>query len=477
MMRNMMKKRFGKLQNRIKKGCCLALTAVICVGAAFGMAGVDAKAASWPTGPSVGAASAIVVEANTGTILYQKDAHTQRYPASITKIMTTLLALENCELDETVTYSEDAVYKTEGSGIYRNVGEQMTLEQTLYAVMLESANECAYATAEHVTGGDYQAFVDMMNERAIELGCKNTHFNNPHGLPDTQHLTTAYDMAMISAEAIKNDMFRTLCSTKRYELPATNKSQPLTMLNHHKMISNHITAQYLYDGCIGGKTGFTVAARNTLVTYAERDGMLLVCVVLKCEGTSYDDTITLFNYCFDNFKVFNVAENETRYSSDVSDSSTMMTQNEAFAQLDEDAVIVLPKDADFMETETEVSYEGTSDDAMGSLVYRYGDRIVGQADVVKTGAQVDTYHFAEGNADLDESDLAALQGAIDVEEEKHPAGMIIIIIVIAALAVFLVFVVRAKMASRYWRNARHPERQYVRIRNRKRRRRRRRGRW
>lgn len=457
---------------RIKKIACLTLTAMLCVGAAFGLTTQEAKAASWPSGIDVGAASAIVIEANTGTILYEKDAHTQRYPASITKIMTTLLALENCELDEIVTYSEDAVYKTEGSGIFRNVGEQMTLEQTLYAVMLESANECAYATAEHVTGGDYQAFIDMMNARAAELGCLNTHFNNPHGLPDEQHLTTAYDMAMIAKAAIKNDMFRTLCSTVRYELPATNKSQPLTMLNHHKMISNHITAEFLYDGCIGGKTGYTQVARNTLVTYAERDGMLLVCVVMRCEGTTYQDTIKLLDYCFANFKVMNVAENETRYSSDVSNSSTMMTQNEAFAQLDEDAVIVLPKGADFMETETEVSYESGGDGAMGSLVYRYGDRVVGQADVVKTGAQVDAYNFAEGNSDIETSDIAVLQG--EVEAEKHPASIIIIIVVIIALAVFLVFVVRAKLHSRRWRNMRHPDRQYVRIRNRKRRRRRRR---
>lgn len=450
------------------------LTTILCVGACFGL-GVKVVNAesSWPSGVDVGAASAIVMEANTGTILYEKDAHTQRYPASITKILTTLLALENCDLDETVTYSEDAVYKTEGSGIYRNVGEQMSLEDTLYAVMLESANECAYATAEHVTGGDYEAFIKMMNDRATELGCLNTHFTNSNGLPDPEHVTTAYDMALISREAIKNEMFRTIISTVRYDLPATNMSQPLTMFNHHKMISNNLTAEYLYEGCVGGKTGFTKAARSTLVTYAERDGMMLICVVMKCEATSYDDTIKLLDYCFDNFQVWNVADNETRYSSDVSDSSTMMTQNEAFAQLDEDALIVLPKGADFMDTETEVSYESTNEGAMGSLIYRYGDRVVGQADVVKTGAEVDTYNFAEGNnEDIDPSDVEALQG--EVEEESHLAGKIVIIVVIAALAVFLFFVIRAKMYSRRWRNMRHPDRQYVRIRNRKRRRRRRR---
>ena len=456
-----------------KKTGCLVMTILLCAGMVFGLTTKEVKAeVSWPSGITVGAESAIVMEVNTGTILYEKNSHTKRYPASITKIMTTMLALENCELDETVTDSEDAVYKTEGSGIYRNVGEQMSLEDTLYAVMLESANECAYATAEHVTGGDYDAFIQMMNDRATELGCQDTNFTNPHGLPDEQHVTSAYDMALISAAAIKDDMFRTLVSTVRYDLPATNKSLPLAMFNHHKMISNNLTAEYLYDYAIGGKTGFTQAARSTLVTYAEKDGMLLVCVVMKCEGTHFTDTINLFNYCFDNFQMYSVAENETRYSSDVSNSSTMMTQNEAFAQLDEDAMVILPKGADFLETETEVSYEDGGEGAMGSLVYRYGDKVVGRADVVVTGAQVDTYDFAEGNHDIETSDITVLQGK--VEEKGNPVVLVVIIIVIAALAVFLFFVIRSKLSSRHWRNMRHPDRQYVRIRNKKRRRRRRR---
>ena len=137
----------------------------------------------WPEAPDVQSASAIVMEASTGTILYEKNSMDAHYPASITKIMTTLLALENGNLSDTVTFSSDAVYKTEGSGIARDVGEQMTLEQCLYAVMLESANECAYAVAEHI-GGTMENFVSMMNQKAAELGCQNTHFNNPHGLQD-----------------------------------------------------------------------------------------------------------------------------------------------------------------------------------------------------------------------------------------------------------------------------------------------------
>ncbi len=470
----MKKQKVLKHSNVIKRGLYLILAAAVCAGSLFVLGTTNAKAeTTWPGGITVGAESAIVMEASTGTVLYEKNMHSKRYPASITKIMTTMLALEHCELDEIVTYSEDAVYKTEGSGIYRNVGEQMTLEDTLYAVMLESANECAYATAEHVTGGDYEAFVKMMNDKATELGCLNTNFTNSNGLPDEQHVTTCYDMALISREAIKDDMFRTLVSTKRYDLPATNKSLPLAMFNHHKMISNNITAQYLYKYAIGGKTGYTNAARSTLVTYAEKDGMMLICVVMKCSGTHFTDTINLFNYCFDNFKVLNVAENETRYSSDAQGSATMMTQNDAFAELDQNAVVVLPKDANFLDTTTEVSYEAGNEGAMGSLLYYYGDRQVGQADVVITGAKVDTYDFEESNTEeVDKSQLPLFEN--EKEKEKHPIALIIILIVIAALAVFVISVIRYKMRSRYWRTIRHPDRQYVKIRNRKRRRRRRR---
>lgn len=157
------------------------------------------------------------------------------YPASITKIMTTLLALENGNLSDMVTFSDDAINNTEGSGIARDYGEQMTLEQCLYGVMLESANECAYAVAEHV-GGTVENFVDMMNAKAKELGCTNTHFANPHGLQDENHYTTAHDMALIAQAAYQNETFRIIIGTKMYTIPPTNKHAEETVLrNHHDM--------------------------------------------------------------------------------------------------------------------------------------------------------------------------------------------------------------------------------------------------
>ena len=184
----------------MKRGICAVLAAILFIATPM-----SAKAdVYWPEGPSIATPSAIVIEINSGAVLYEKNSDQVSYPASITKILTTLLALENSELDEVVTFSDDAINYNQGdtSHIARDYGEQMTMKECLYAVMLESANECAYAVAEHVgqkLGGNYQTFIDLMNERAKELGCTNTHFTNANGLPDENHWTSARDMALISA--------------------------------------------------------------------------------------------------------------------------------------------------------------------------------------------------------------------------------------------------------------------------------------
>ncbi|MCC8150894.1 MAG: D-alanyl-D-alanine carboxypeptidase [Lachnospiraceae bacterium] len=431
----------------------------------------SAEEVPWPSGPEASAESAIVMEANTGTVLYEKDADTQRYPASITKILTTLLALENSSLDEVVTFSEDAVYKNEGdsSHIARDIGEEMTMEQCLYAVMLESANECAYAVAEHVGGGDYQTFIDMMNEKAAELGCTNTNFTNANGLPDEDHVTTCRDMALIAQAAIQNNTFRQIIGTTSYTIPPTNKHDEETPLNnHHRMISSYKGTQYLYEYCLGGKTGYTVAAGNTLVTYAEKDGMLLICVVMKTTS-HYDDTISLFDYCFENYSMYNVSESETRYEDSSSGSSTLFGESEAFAVLDSEAEIILPVGADFSDTEVEVSYDNVSDSVLGTLVYSYGGKQVGTADVVATGASGVLYEFGEAAASADsvtESDSsgeskeelsASAEGETVTDgtssggigavlsglKDKLPGNYLIVkIIVIAAAVVAALFLIR-----------------------------------
>lgn len=258
--------------------------------------------AGWPQGPAVWAEAAVVMDLDSQTLLYSKNMDNVKYPASITKIMTTLLAIENSSLRERVTFSENAIYGIErdSSHIGIRVGEILSMEDCLYGMMLESANEVCLAVAEHISGS-VDAFVELMNQRAAQLGCTNTHFTNPNGLPDENHYTTAHDMALIARAAYSLPMFRQLCQTQTYVIPKTNMcGEERWLNNHHKMLPEGI---YAYDGCTGGKTGFTQAALNTLVTFAERDGRRLVCVSLRTNGRQiYADTAALLDYGFQNFQ-------------------------------------------------------------------------------------------------------------------------------------------------------------------------------
>ncbi|MBE5915785.1 MAG: D-alanyl-D-alanine carboxypeptidase [Pseudobutyrivibrio ruminis] len=359
---------------------------------------LNVKAADyWPSGIDVVAESAIVMEQETGTILYSKNMDDQHYPASITKIMTALLVLENCDLDETVTFSAEAVYGTElgSSSIARDVGEEMTVEQTLYGMMLESANECAYALGEHVAG-DIPTFVDMMNERAKELGCTNTHFNNTNGLPDEEHYTSAHDMALIARAAYAIPKFAEIVGTKNYTIPPTNKHEDSTPLNnHHQMLHYYKTNKYLYEYCMGGKTGYTVVAGATLVTYAKKDGMTLICVVMKDNTTDqYLDTTNLFEYCFDNFNAYAVSEFAS-ISEDNTDITGILSENSELIKVDENGLIVIPKTASVLDVASEVvPYSDENNKSIiGQLRYTYAGKSVGCANLVFTNAETGSYPF------------------------------------------------------------------------------------
>lgn len=274
--------------------------------------------AGWPAGPAVWAESAIVMDLDSGTFLYSKNMDAVKYPASITKIMTTLLAIENSSPNERVTFSENAIYGIErdSSHIGIRVGEILSMDECWYGMMLESANEVCLAVAEHISGS-VDGFVELMNQKATELGCINTHFTNPNGLPDENHYTTAHDMALIAQAAYNNKTFRQVCRTQIYCIPKTNKcGEERWLNNHHKMLPKGV---YAYNGCTGGKTGFTMAALNTLVTYAERDGRRLVCVSLRTNGAQiYTDTASMLDYGFNNF------QNITLYSRKASAGAHML---------------------------------------------------------------------------------------------------------------------------------------------------------
>lgn len=255
----------------------------------------------WVKGPQIEGESAILVDMFTGAVLYSKNADKAQYPASITKIMTALLGCENLDPSQKFTMSQSAAYgisDSNSSSIYADTGEEFTIEQALMAIMLQSANEMTLAVAE-LTTGSTKKFVEQMNLKARQLGCTNTHFNNPNGLPDEIHYTTASDMAKIARAAWFNPTFRKFASTQYYEIPPTNKfAETRYLLNHHKMMKNQA---YAYNGVLGGKTGYTEAAGNTLVTYAKNDNTYLVAVVLQSVNGAYADTANLLDYGFNNF--------------------------------------------------------------------------------------------------------------------------------------------------------------------------------
>ncbi len=422
----------------------------------------------WPTGPDINSPCAVVMEVNTGAVLYEKNSHEQHYPASITKILTTYLAIENSEMDEIVTFSADAVYKNEGdsSHISRDLDEQMTMEQTLYGVMLESANECAYAVAEHVgqkNGGDYQTFIDMMNEKAEELGCKDTHFNNSNGLPDENHYTSAYDMGLISCEAYKNDKFRKITGTKNYSIPPTNKhADPTPLNNHHKILHPYQNGNYVNPYCTGGKTGFTKVANSTLVTYAEKDGLTLCVVIMNANSPDhFNDTNTLIEYCFSNFQALNISENEGKEGTSGEKDLGLLNNNESFVNISGE-YIVLPNNAKFSDAKHEI--DNKDDNSEATIKYTYAGHDVGKVKLVASKVKVEDSLF-DGKNKVSDKDVIKVKPAF------------VIIIVIAIIALLLLIYFGKKFTENYYvfrhnREVRREQRDRFRVRKQKRRRRR-----
>ncbi|MDD6057719.1 MAG: D-alanyl-D-alanine carboxypeptidase [Clostridiales bacterium] len=408
---------------------------------------IELKAAEyWPEEPAILSEAAILMEASSGAILYEKNSHDAHYPASITKILTTLVALENSDLNEIVTFSDRAIDETMGSSIARDYGEQMTMEQCLYAVMLASANECAFAVAEHV-GGTMENFVAMMNARAKELGCTTTKFTNPHGLHEDNHYTSAYDIAQIAQAAYENETFRILTGTKVYTIPPTNKhpNEETILRNHHDMLSNYraSNAKYLYPYCTGGKTGYTDEANSTLVTYAEKDGMTLICVVMRVQSPGqFEDTTNLLQYGFDNFQLFPIAENEKQVSVQEEAGAGVLNQNKSFVDIDERANVVLPKTAEFADAVSEITIDHTNYDVVGTISYTYAGHTVGKAAIQKVNAKVETFAFDNQSSDAkgEKKRVATI---------KIKPGYIFFLVLVLALFAALIFLLK-KVYDNYY---------------------------
>ncbi|MGI6072914.1 MAG: serine hydrolase [Lachnospiraceae bacterium] len=278
----------------------------------------------WPIPPEIDCGSAVMLEVNTEAVLFSKSPDRRRYPASITKLLTCLLALENCSLNETVTFSQAAVDIEEGaSNIGAVAGEEMSMKDVLYALMLPSGNECANAVAEHVAGS-VENFAEMMNARAAELGCTDSHFTNPHGLYDENHYSTAADIAIIAKTAFNNSAFCEIISHSSYTISPTNKSDARTVENTHAMIIPN--SSYYYDAVVGGKTGYLPESGRCLVTLAKQNGLTLVVVCLFSPTYSgvFPDTQELLDYAFNGFSLNNISESETRFSFSCEESKIVL---------------------------------------------------------------------------------------------------------------------------------------------------------
>ena len=265
----------------------------------------------WPQGPEITSEAAVILEDSTGTTLYAKNMDEVLYPGSTVKIMTCLLALENSNLTDEVTMTATGVSGVTdgGANISAQLDEVFTMEQCLYAIMVASANDIALQVAEHI-GGSVENFVAMMNTRAAQLGCTNTVFTNPTGLPDENQHTTAHDMALIMKAATENPSFSPIASANTYTIPATNVSGGARSLTSKFTMTNNSSDAY-YQGCLGGKEGFTEASQSTLVCSAQRNDVTLICVILKgASGQTDDEAITLLDYGFSNFQLLTLGQDD-----------------------------------------------------------------------------------------------------------------------------------------------------------------------
>lgn len=249
----------------------------------------------------VSARSAILIEQESGRILYSKDIHTERRIASITKIMTAILAVESGEMKEFVKVSDSAV-RTEGSSLYLQPNEKIKLENLVYGLMLRSGNDAAVAIAEHI-GGSLEGFAFLMNQKAAEIGMVNTEFANPHGLDDHEnHYSTAYDMALLTRYAMNSEEFKKIFGTKVYRAPNPNEKWDRIWKNKNKLLTG------LYSYSTGGKTGYTKLANRTLVSTASKDGLDLIAVTIDASD-DWNDHIHLFNTGFKNYQLVKLVKN------------------------------------------------------------------------------------------------------------------------------------------------------------------------
>ncbi len=395
----------------------------------------------WTQGPQIYSESGIVMDVDSGAILYAKNIDDRHYPASITKIMTALVALQNYDMTEIVEFTWDDIGFLEYGDAHIGIKpeEQVGMEDCMYGMLLASANEVSHAIGAHMEGG-YEEFLRVMNEVSEGLGCQNSHWMNTHGLHDPEHYTSCRDMAIISSEVFQYDKFREITGTYQHTIPVTNiTDETRTFQQNHKMLREWDDRYYEY--CVGGKTGYTDQALTTLVTFATKtnaDGVdvNLVAVVMRTHGggnNAYVDTEEMLNYAFDNFSKVAVTK-ET-------------VENENIASLEPSAYVMVPNGVTEEELEFEFEASESLGDKTGKVLCTYGTAAVGTIDVTMTDECYNEIHNIETIDAAEESDKSDKK---DLDDEKKDVWVILVIAGAAGivLIVVLFIVVRRSVCQK-----------------------------
>lgn len=378
--------------------CCLLISQLFLIT-------VYAKP-DWPSDTDIQAESGIVIDADSGAVIFGKNMHGQYPPASITKILTALIVLERAKPEDMVTFSKDSVLNVEaGSGNKLNVtdGDKLSVEDCLYSLILHSCNQAANALAEHVAGSR-EDFVKLMNQKLEELGCTESHFENPSGLNGENQYVSAYDMALIAKAAYSNKKLVEIGSALSHKIPpTTNNPEGLTIYNEHRLVkTSESSSEFYFPAAVAGKTGYLIKAGNTLVTYAEQDGRRLISVILKGSPRQYFvDGKNLLQFGYDRFENFKIDGNETSY---IQGEEPVVVGEKNFQpselELEQGQFITLPKDAKFSDASKTLVTElpkGSPKGAVALIRYTYNDRNVGQAYLIaKSGTSESDQATGEG---------------------------------------------------------------------------------
>lgn len=409
---------------------------------------------------SVKAKAAMLVDMNNGRVIYEQNADERIYPASLTKIMSCLLVLENCNLSDIVTISESAFADITGdsSTAGLQVGEQMTLENLLYCMMIVSGNETCNAAAEHVAGS-VKDFVRMMNERAFELGCTGTHFVNPHGLHDEEHYTTARDLILITQAALKSETFKQITNTPVYTLPATNLSEERILRTTNMLIYDSTSNGFYYRRASGIKTGYTTPAGRCVISTAKDDGLYYLALVCGAETSldeygnllmeSFPECIKLFNYGFEQF-AYHTALSPLYPVTQIGIRNSASSEYVALAPLNE-VKVLLPTDFDEKLLQIDISLTSEVVDAPVAS----GDSF-GKADVYYKGEMLGTTPLV-AIADIAKSELSAAASETSNYIQQNWWKWVVFLIVLA-IAVFIGWLIYCNIRRRQQRRAKMEQR-------------------